>query len=192
MYRFHYFFIKKLFPGDLSQLCFTDTDSFLYLLKTNDFYSTMLQYSDLFDFSDYPVTHSCFANLSTDEINNIKLKNKKVIGKFKDELSGEKMLEFVGLRSKMYSFYTAIDEIKKLKGIKSSVVKKLIHFCNYKDTLESSLPMRHTMTTFLSKEHLVSTVIQNKMSLSCFDDKRYILDDGIRTLAHGHYKCVNI
>ena len=40
----------------------------------------------------------------------------------------------------------------------------------------------------MSTKHNISLVSQNKISLSCYDDKRYILDDGITTLAYGHYK----
>ncbi len=36
------------------------------------------------------------------------------------------------------------------------------------------------------------TIHQKKVALSNFDDKRYILDDGITTLAHGHYRIKDI
>ena len=70
------------------------------------------------------------------EIKHLKAKNKKVIGKFKDELNGEPMLEFVSLRAKMYSFRTSDQEAKKLKGIKKSVVTQDLHFQDYKDYLK--------------------------------------------------------
>ena len=34
--------------------------------------------------------------------------------------------------------------------------------------------------------HEIGTYDINKISLSCFDDKRYVLDDGINTLAYFH------
>ena len=37
-----------------------------------------------------------------------------------------------------------------------------------------------------SKNHNLGTYETNKRSLSCFDDKRYILKNGINTLAYGH------
>ena len=37
-----------------------------------------------------------------------------------------------------------------------------------------------------SKSHKIGTYELNKTSLSGFDDKRYILDNGINTLAYGH------
>ena len=52
-------------------------------------------------FAEYPDTHSVFSNMPIDEIKLIKSQNKKRIGCFKDELKGENMQEFVGLRAKV-------------------------------------------------------------------------------------------
>ena len=62
--------------------------------------------------------------------------NKKVIGKFKDEVSGIPIDEFIGLRSQMYSYLKDTDECgKTAKGIKKNVKKKDIKHENYKDVL---------------------------------------------------------
>ena len=45
------------------------------------------------------------------------------------------------------------------------------------------------MRRFQSKKHKSCTYEVNKISLSCFDDKRYILNDGIHTLAYFHKDC---
>ena len=65
-------------------------------------------------------------------------KNKKVIGKFKDELGGKVMSEFTGLRSKSYAYtYEYIDNNniercdKKLKGIRKNIIKETINFKHY-------------------------------------------------------------
>ena len=115
------------------------------------------------------------------------MKSKKVIGKFKDELNGEPMLEFVGLRAKMYSYRTAATEVKKLKGIKSSVVEHNINFAHYKECLNSHKRMTAEQTLFKVTKHHVQTVVQNKISLSSYDDKRYLLNN-ISSLAYGHYE----
>ena len=47
------------------------------------------------------------------------------------------------------------------------------------------------MKRIQSKLHSVCTYDLNKISLNCFDDKRYALDDGINTLAYGHKDTVN-
>ena len=68
---------------------FTDTDSLVYGIKTEDVYEDFYQDKDLFDFSDYPL-NSKFLDLV----------NKKVIGKVKEEFKGKIISEFVGLKSK--------------------------------------------------------------------------------------------
>ena len=88
---------------------YIDTDSFFYEIRTEDFYKDILD-SDLFthfDTSDYSPNHPCYS-----------VENKKVIGKFKDECVGVPIKEFIGLCSKLYTFKTADNKIKKrAKGI---------------------------------------------------------------------------
>ena len=68
--------MKVKYPGKKCKLCFTDTDSLLYRLKTDDRHRDMMQSSDLYDFSDYPADHACFANMNTSEIEHVRLRNK--------------------------------------------------------------------------------------------------------------------
>ena len=114
-------------------------------------------------------------------------KIKKVIGKFKDEAAGIPITEFVGLRSKMYSY---IKDNKKggktAKGIKKNVIKENITHKDYKDTLSNIREMHHKMKTIRSQNHELSSYEINKVSLSCFDDKRYIHEDGKTSYAYGH------
>ena len=92
MYKFHYDYIKEKY-GDKARLLFTDTDSLTYHIETEDVYKDCKENKELFDFSDY----SLDGYRSKDET------NKKVVYKFKDETSGVPIVEFCGLRSKMYS-----------------------------------------------------------------------------------------
>ena len=96
MYEFHYKDIKSKFDA---KLLFTDTDSLVYEIKTEDVYKNFYQDKNLFDFSDYPLDSKFFDPT-----------NKKVIDKMKDELKGKKINEFVGLKSKMYSLISVDDE----------------------------------------------------------------------------------
>ena len=191
MLEFHYDYVKQQYPGTKSTLAFTDTDSLLYEIETDDIYADMRQNHEQFDLSNYPDDHRIFRNDDTDTIKWLKSKNKKVVGKMKDEAGGDAILQFVGLRAKAYAFLQETDgeivESKKLKGIKKNVVKKKIHFEHYKDCLISGRDHYARMVTFRSKLHVVDTVEQIKKSLSRFDDKRFILDDGISTRALGHY-----
>ncbi|XP_078350639.1 uncharacterized protein LOC144635401 [Oculina patagonica] len=96
--------------------------------------------------------------------------------------------KFIGLRSKMYSYIKDNLQVgKTAKGIKKSVIKKDITHENYKETLFNKTQMHHTMKTIRSQGHQLGSYEINKISLSCFDDKRYILDDGLTSYAYGHY-----
>ena len=98
----------------------------------------------------------------------------------KDEFGGVIIIEFVGLKSKMYS-------IKKIDGKEHNTAKGVniaTEFDNFKDVLFNEKIIRHKMKRIQSKKHKLGTYEINKISLSCFDDKRYALDDGICTLAY--------
>src|SRR6218665_1921029 len=126
MYDFHYNFIKHKY-GDKAKLLFTDTDSLAYEIETEDFYADIANdISDRFDTSDYPKDHP------SGIVSGV---NKKVIGMFKDEAAGKQIEEFVGLRSKLYSYIFAKEERKNSKGVKKNVVKKTISNDNYKECL---------------------------------------------------------
>ena len=95
---------------------------FKWLTCTKTFYAD----KQLFDFSGYE-KESPFYN---DE-------NKNIIGKMKDELIGEIIEEFVGLRAKMYSLKTKKEEMTKAKRVKKNVVKKYISHQDYVDCLHT-------------------------------------------------------
>ena len=177
MYDFHYNYIKKKY-GDKAKLLFTDTDSLTYEIEADDVYQDFFNDKDKFDNSDYSESSPYFDKA-----------NKKVIGRFKDEASGIPIIEFVGLRSKMYSYMKDDScEARTAKGIKKYVIKKNITHENYKQTLFNDEQMHHTMKTIRSNNHQLGSYELNKVSLSCFDDKRYILNDCVTTYAYGHYK----
>lgn len=115
--------------------------------------------------------------------------NKKVIGKFKDETADQIITEFVGLRSKMHSYIKDDGKNKKTaKGIKKMVIKKDIKHEDCRNTLFNNTQMCHKMKTIRSDHHQLGSYEINKVSLSCFDDKRFIHDDGITSYAYGYYE----
>ena len=98
MFNFHYNYMKKKFAEGIKVLA-TDTDSLIYEIQCEDAYASLFskkEDKDMFDNCDYPTTSPYFFE-----------DNKKVIGKFKDETCGNPITEFVGLKSKMYSFLTS-------------------------------------------------------------------------------------
>ena len=173
MYDFHYNHMKKKFN---CKLLFTDTDSLCYEVKCEDIYEDMKQDLDLYDTSGYPQDHKLYST-----------KNKKVLGKMKDETSGEPIEEFCGLRPKMYAIKCGGVDKKRAKGVKKVTVKKAITMKNYVDTLFNSTRMKHTMNKICNDKHVLFTSKQNKETLSSYDDKRYIMYDGITSLPYGHH-----
>ena len=177
MYDFHYNYIKKKY-NDRAKLLFTDTDSLTYEIEAEDIYKDFWTDKDMFDNSDYPESSPYYCNT-----------NKKIIGKFKDEACGIPITEFVGLKSKMYSYVKDNEKGEKIaKGIKKSVIKNNIKHEDYKRTLINEEQMHHKMKTIRSQRHQLGSYEINKVSLSCFDDKQYIHDNGTSSYAYGHYK----
>lgn len=175
MYDFYYYQMKRKY-GDRVCLLYTDTDSLLMQIKTNDVYRDMADQLDLYDTSDFPKDH--YLHNTT---------NKKVLGKMKDECASKPITEYVGLRSKMYSIMKDNGNIRKAKGVKKYVVKNNILHENYKEALFDQTIFHHGMNTLRSMNHQLYGFHVNKLSLSPFDSKRWIADDGINTLAFGHF-----
>ena len=177
MYDFHYNYIKHKY-GNKAKLLFTDTDSLTYEIETKDAYADFWKNKDKFDNSDYN-KESPFYNAV----------NKKVIGKFKDESAGIPITEFVGLRSKMYSYVKDNEQTARTaKGIKKQVIIKDIKHEDYKNVLFNNEQIHHKMKTIRSEKHQLGSYELNKISLSCFDDKRFIHENGITSYAYGHYQ----
>ena len=175
MYNFHYGFMKNRYGSD-AELLFTDTDSLCYDIKTEDFYQDMYTCKEQFDLSDMKIEK--FKDV----------KNKKVVGKFKDETQGIPICEFIGLRSKMYCIKLDDDSEKKTaKGIVRNVIKNHLKHAQFEHILDSGDRMTFCMKMIHSFYHDIYTVNVTKISLSAYDDKRFIQDDGISSYAYGHY-----
>ena len=100
----------------------------------------------------------------------------------KDKSEGKIIGEFVRLKSNMYS-------MKNIDGKESNTTKRVniaTEFNEFKDSLFNKKIIRHKMRRIQSKKHKMGTYEINKVSLLCFDDKRFVLNNGIHTLAHFH------
>ena len=82
----------------------------------------------------------------------------------------------------MYSILNANNNEK----ITSKGHNAFIEFQEFYDPLFKKEILRHTMRRIGSKNQNLGTYETNKRPLSCFGDKRYILKNGINTLAYGH------
>ncbi|XP_063218528.1 uncharacterized protein LOC134528792 [Bacillus rossius redtenbacheri] len=177
MYNFHYDVMKQKYKDNIT-LAYMDTDSFIYEIKTRNFYQDLADDSALmsvFDTSAYPIGHPCYSPT-----------NKKVVGKFKDECNGVTMEEFVGLRAKLYTYRYGETITKRAKGIQKCVVKNKILFEDFLEVLEEHTTKRAQVRSIRSHQMTLYTECSNKISLSWYDDKRIICDDGIHTLPYGY------
>ena len=175
MFDFHYNYIQKKYSYKKARLLFTDTDSLMYVIKTDDFYKDISEdIKSKFDTSDYLPDHK--SGILTGV-------NKKVIGMFKDEVAGKQITKFVGLRPKLYSFKVEDSTVKKCKGIKRNVVKKQIEFEDYVECLFSGEKQMRSMNIIRSENHEIFSKEVNKVALSGGDDKRILRKDKINTKA---------
>ena len=175
MYEFHYDYMAPKY-GKKLDLCYMDTGSLIYNIKTEDFYKDIAEdVPARFDTSGYDPDRPLPVGL-----------NKKVIGLMKDELGGEIMTEFVTLRPEMYAYKMGSAESKKCKGLMKCVVRKMISFEDYKACLFGGGSSYRSQLMFRSLRHEVKTLEVNKLALSRDDDKR-ITVNGINSLARGHY-----
>ena len=175
MFDFHYNFIRKKY-NNKAELLFTDTDSLLYLIQTDDFFLDIKKdVKKKFDTSDYPENHPSGIKTGV---------NKKVIGKFKDEVGGNQITHFVGLRPKLYTFKVEEKgETRKAKGVKKNVIKKSLSFEDYKKCLFTKDELMKEVNIIQSENHNIYSMTVNKVALSANDDKRLITPDKINTLA---------
>ena len=187
--------MKKRFPD--IKLCFTDTDSLFYRINTKDLYRDLASIKEHLDLSNYPKDHPLYDAT-----------NATTPGYFKDETEGIPILQFCGLRAKCYSILLESDDdilaslgvlSKKhdnknfmehklaTAGLRSTTHAELTHE-RFLNTLVDNNYFNIKQNVIRSKAHNLLTIEQERVGLSAFDAKRYILDDGIHTLPYGHYR----
>jgi hypothetical protein len=204
MYDMHYNCIQK-FYGERARLVYSDTDSFIFHLTTNDMYEDFKTNINYFDMSEYEPQHPHFGKF----VDNT---NKKVLGKFKDEFKNAIITNVWCPRPKMYGLRALtidrapngeylkeedgnwkfkIFECKKAKGITHTAVSKHVPLSDYADVLTSSTQTFATMKLIRSKRHVLFTEETVKKALNGLDTKRYAID-AVNTLALGHRDIVNV
>ena len=204
MYKFWYDHLKVKYC-DKIKLIYTDTDSFVIEVETDDIYKDILQDNHLYDFSDYAKDHP-----------NYSLKNKKVYGIFKDDLNAKIITEFTADKPKMYSYEyidNYVDMFKNCKSDKYKLIKSKIHSNEYSDNytilnknkhkgIKISVELKHNeYKSALYKEELIYKNFYNlqlnkqkiylnkinKIALNPFDSKRHWLNN-IESVPYGYNK----
>ena len=140
MYQFHYDYNKNEY-GNKSKLSFTETDSLVYEIKTEDVYKVFNNDKKMFDFSNYSTKSKYYDD-----------SNKLMTGKMKDETADVAIKEYVVLKRKMYSFLIGNSQHKKAKEVNRNFVATISHD-QYKGVLLNSKCIRHSNNRIQSKEH---------------------------------------
>ncbi|XP_060855030.1 uncharacterized protein LOC132932677 [Metopolophium dirhodum] len=116
MYDYHYNVMQAHYR-DKIELMYTDTDSLVYYIQTDDFYKDLENLLDRIDTSDLPQDHPCYI-----------AERKKIPGLFSDETNSEVMTHFCGLRAKSYSYKINGKEKIRAKGIRGHLVRNHMNF----------------------------------------------------------------
>ena len=176
MYNFFYNVLRAHYGTKIS-VNYTDTDSLIMNVMCPDFFESLLAIQDHFDFSNLPKDHFMYSCV-----------NKKVPGKMKLETGAEVIHEFIGLKPKMYSllFGSDVKEMKRAKGVKSSVLKRHLHHSSYVDCLKDRKKFINRMRRIGSKNHEIFTIEEEKVSLSPYDDKRFYDSSGLYSVPYGY------
>lgn len=170
-----YFGVNNLIFG------LTDTDSWIFSVRTKNLNNDLKNLAHYFDFSNYDPNHSLY---SPD--------NKNALFFFKDEMQGkQKITKFCGLRSKCYSFKyksekNKEEEKKVCKGVNRVAIKNRLTFKQYRKCLKKPTIVRHSFNNILVKNHVIKTAHCKKVALNSFDCKRFIFNCGIHSMAYGN------
>ena len=156
MYEFFYEHLKMKY-GPKCELIYTDTDSLLLEIQTEDIYKDMAEDIDLHDTSDYPNDHPLYSD-----------KNKKLLGNMRDECAGKPIAECVCVFKvkNVLNHESGRKNIKNAKGVKKNVVKKHIKHEEYKEALFDTKQLRYGMNILRNDGHEIYGMHMNKVSLS--------------------------
>ena len=180
MFSFQYEYVKK--KWEKAEVLYTDTDSLVLKIETEDFFKDISgDVAEWFDTNEFAKNHPAVL-----EGLPIVKENKKKIGLMKDECGGKILTEWVALRPKLYSFLTENGEKQKAKGLTKSMKNKSLRHENFLKCLRTGESQSRKQCLFRSRDHHIFTENMVKVALSCDDDKRIVLENGIDTLSLGH------
>ena len=180
MFQCFYEVIQPRFGKHNVDILLSDTDSFILHIKNHTKEEARHKLKDVMDFSNLHPSNSFFNET-----------RKNVPGYLKDETPNGSIVECIALKSKCYLIRTRNelnnrkDDIidKKCKGITKPRVKRL-KIANYRKCVTSIHVVKGTMARISVKKHQIRTVTQNKICLSSFDDKRFMLHCGKHSRAY--------
>jgi hypothetical protein len=180
MFRQFYTKIKPALKN--CDVLFSDTDSLCMTVYNEK--NPAKKLGELMDFSNFPKDHPQFD-----------MSNAFQLGKWKDEMQGNEISEYVGLRAKSYSLkirqrneggrVQPLFKVKNTcKGVKKAY-KTNITFANYLNCIKSVKSHSVVQYNFKSSTHEISTIRVNRVAFSSFDDKRYLCPCSVHSLPYG-------
>ena len=198
MYDYFYNILRKFYSGaERLQVLYSDTESFILKIRSSDIVSDLSRLQPSFDFSNLPTEHELY-----DDSKRSKLFN------FKEEFALCPILRVISLGSKAYCVQLACchnfkshknDSCRKnvpplttnnyvdklvLKRISKRAQSELT-FQDYFHVLNSQITRRIQDFRIQSKRQKVCSTMVHTIALSCFYDKRFVLDCGIHTTPYG-------
>ena len=181
LYKFLYEFLYKKYRYQDCKLLYCDTDSLILSLYNQNPYEMMKKNISEFDTSNYTI----------DNLHNMPIANKQVLGLMKDELAGESITDVICLRAKTYSYRVLKDgkkcDKKVCKGVKREIMRKTVTFNDFDYCLNNLVSISRNQNLIRSKRHKIFTIRERKIALNANDDKRFICEDGLSTIPWGHY-----
>ncbi|CAH2014997.1 unnamed protein product [Acanthoscelides obtectus] len=175
IYDFFYDFLKRQY-GDKVSVAYTDTDSLIVHVETDNFYEDMKSHIHYFDTSNYDASNPHNMPQTASEL-----------GKMKDEYAGKILSAFYGIGPKAYCIDAVYQVAKRAKGISKASVKNQLHLLHYKDIVEEKRTSVYcTIYVFKSESHNIYTNYIKKVALTSTDDKRFLIPNSTKTLAWGH------
>ena len=177
MYETFYKQIKPRFERCI--VIFSDTDSLCLEIHSPTPICPLSKLTDIMDFSNYPAKHPMY---------NATRKNQLFF--FKDEVCGDSISKYVGLRAKCYSFTTRSGkEERKLKGV-TKAYRSQFSLSHYMQCLTSVKHQSVSQYHIRSRNHKIALIQATRVALSSYDCNRYMLKCGIHTLAYGFNNCL--
>jgi hypothetical protein len=172
------FYHNVLYPkfADRMELIMPDTDSFLLGIQSPDLYTELSSIRDLWlDTSKYPRDHPLHS-----------MHNAGVLGKFKDEVvdgSMDYIAKTVALRAKCYYFETSAGRSsRKAKGVSK---RTPLTGGQYQSVLRTGATISCEHRSIRGFNRTGFSIRSTKKALSAFDDKRFYVGRGVRSVAHG-------
>ena len=172
-------FYERIQPSlKTCEVLFSDTDSLaLAIFSKTKKVNHLKKMQTFLDFSNYPPDHPNYNN-----------SHANLLGYWKDEMTGEHIMEYVGLRSKCYALKIKTPQKIRLKSTCKGVrkaYKKTIPFETFKKCIKKIHQHSVTQYNIQSHSHIVNTLQMTKIAFNSFDDKRYLMHCGIHSVAYG-------